>query len=44
MDYFFYESAPKEFFDILSKEVASKEDIINICKILHSKFKNNNFK
>jgi AcrR family transcriptional regulator len=44
MDYFFYESAPKEFYEILWKEVAEKSDIINLCKILHWEFEENNFK
>ena len=44
MDYFFYESAPKEFYKILWKEIAEKNDVINLCKILHWEFEENNFK
>ena len=44
MDYFFYESAPKEFYEILSKEVSSKQNVIDLCKILHSTFEENNYK
>ena len=44
MDYFFYESAPSKFYEILWKKVAEKEDIINLCRILHWEFKRNNFK
>ncbi len=44
MDYFFYESAPKEFYEILAKKVASKDDVINLCKILHWEFEENKFK
>ena len=44
MDYFFYESAPKEFYEILSKEVSSKQDVIDLCKVLHSNFEENNYK
>ena len=44
MDYFFYESAPKEFYEILSKEVAERKDVIKLCKILHSDFEKNQYK
>jgi len=44
MDYFFYESAPKEFYKILSKEVAERKDVIKLCKILHSDFEKNQYK
>jgi len=44
MDYFFYESAPKEFYEILGKKVAEKKDVIDLCKILHKQFEENNYK
>ena len=44
MDYFFYEAAPKEFYEILWKKNAERSDIFNLCKILHNEFKKNNFK
>jgi hypothetical protein len=43
MDYFFYESAPDEMYAIFSKEVASRDDIIKLCKILHEKIAEENF-
>jgi len=44
MDYFFYESAPKELYEILWKEIAERNDVIDLCKILHWEFEENNFK
>ena len=44
MDYFFYESAPNEFYEILGKEVASRKDVINLCKILHESFIDSQYK
>lgn len=44
MDYFFYESAPKGFYEILWKEIATKKDVLEIPKILHWEFEENNFK
>ena len=44
MDYFFYESAPKEFYEILWKEITTKKDVLEIPKILHLEFIKNNFK
>ena len=44
MDYFFYESAPKEFYEILGKKVGEKKDVIDLCKILHKQFEENNYK
>lgn len=44
MDYFVYQSAPKEFYKVLGKEVAQRNDIFELCKILQSELNQFNFK
>jgi len=44
MDYFFYESAPKELYKILWKEIPEKSDVMKCCKVLQSELRKFDFK